>query len=108
MKWYKKAAEQNNASAQWNLYCSYSDGEGVAKNTKIAKEWLQKADDNGHEEAQNTLQDVKRQSIIDEIGSDTFYKLEDGSFYIGMNWNTFLKYAKNVTMLSSKKHCLRL
>lgn len=78
----------------------------LAKNMKTAMYWLQKAADNGNEKAQSELQDAKRQSqrqsIIDAIGADTFYKLEDGSFYIGMNWNSFLKYARNVSTLSSK------
>src|ERR1035438_9886500 len=31
VKWWRKAAEQNNAMAQYNLGLCYCDGEGVAK-----------------------------------------------------------------------------
>ncbi len=31
VKWYRKAAEQNDAQAQYNLGVCYADGQGVAK-----------------------------------------------------------------------------
>ena len=31
MKWYRKAAEQNDAPAQYDLGLCYANGEGVAK-----------------------------------------------------------------------------
>ena len=31
VKWYRKAAEQNDAKAQFNLGVCYDDGQGVAK-----------------------------------------------------------------------------
>ena len=46
-QWYRKAAEQGNAGAQFNLGLMYAKGEGVRQNYKIAKEWFGKACDNG-------------------------------------------------------------
>ena len=47
VQWYRKAAEQGLAEAQYNLGVMYAKGEGVRQNYKIAKEWFGKACDNG-------------------------------------------------------------
>ncbi|HDS3816257.1 tetratricopeptide repeat protein [Morganella morganii] len=44
MIWFQKAAEQNHASAQFNLGMMYQNGDGVEKNEKVAQEWFQKAE----------------------------------------------------------------
>lgn len=41
--WYEKGAAQNDGMSQVGLASIYSEGLGVAKDTKIASEWLQKA-----------------------------------------------------------------
>ena len=46
VKWYRKAAEQGFAEAQYNLGVMYAKGEGVRQNYKIAKKWFGKACDN--------------------------------------------------------------
>ena len=48
-KWYKKAAEQGNADAQYNLGRMYSGGKGGRLDGQIAKEWYGKACDNGNQ-----------------------------------------------------------
>ena len=53
--WYKKAAEQANAVAQYNLAVCYSKGEGIKKDEKEAITWYKKAAEQGHIEAQNSL-----------------------------------------------------
>ncbi|EET45191.1 Sel1 repeat protein [Neisseria sicca ATCC 29256] len=45
--WYRKAAEQGNAKAQYNLGLMYANGKGARQNLVIAKEWFGKACDNG-------------------------------------------------------------
>ena len=52
---FKKAADQGNARAQYNLGCSYEYGEGVSKDINEAKNWYKKAADQGFEEAINAL-----------------------------------------------------
>jgi TPR repeat protein len=39
VKWYRKAAEQGDAPAQFNLGNSYANGEGVAKDAVEAAKW---------------------------------------------------------------------
>jgi TPR repeat protein len=41
--WYQKAAEQENAGAQYNLGNMYDFGKGVLKDAKQAASWYQKA-----------------------------------------------------------------
>ena len=43
----KQEAEQGNALAQYNFGVMYANGEGVRQNYKTAKEWFDKACDNG-------------------------------------------------------------
>ena len=43
VKWYRKAAEQNNAKAQNNLGVCYASGLGVAKDEAEAARWFRKA-----------------------------------------------------------------
>ena len=50
VKWYRKAAEQGHAKAQFILGGLYLLGEGVQVNKSLAKEWLGKACDNGDQD----------------------------------------------------------
>jgi TPR repeat protein len=54
-KWYKKAADQGFALAQYNLGVMYVKGLGVRQNYKEAVKWFKKAADQGHASAQNNL-----------------------------------------------------
>lgn len=47
MKWFRKAADQNNAEAQGYIGTLYENGEGVRQNKVTAKEWYGKSCDNG-------------------------------------------------------------
>ena len=40
VKWYRKAADQNNFSAQYNLGFCYEKGEGVGKDEFEAVKWV--------------------------------------------------------------------
>ena len=55
IEWYMKAAEQENAYAQYNLGECYRDGEGVEKDFKQDFEWFIKAVEQGNTPAQNNL-----------------------------------------------------
>ena len=55
VKWYRKAADQGHASAQFNLGLMYAKGEGVAKDEAEAVKWYRKAADQGHATAQFNL-----------------------------------------------------
>ncbi|MEJ6830614.1 MAG: tetratricopeptide repeat protein, partial [Akkermansiaceae bacterium] len=60
VKWYRKAAEQGHAIAQYNLGCSYASGKGVTQDDVEAVKWYRKADLQG----QAIAQTIKR-SIYD-------------------------------------------
>ena len=52
---YQKAAEQGDASAQFNLGVMYYDGQGVKQDYFKAVEWYQKAAEQGDASAQFNL-----------------------------------------------------
>lgn len=54
-RWYQKAAEKNNADAQFALSNAYSVGRGVAVEPKQALHWLTKAAENGNITAMMSL-----------------------------------------------------
>ena len=56
-KWYRKAAEKNNADAEWALVGMYLNGQGVPKDVDVAIEWCRRAADHGHEKAKQLLKE---------------------------------------------------
>ena len=54
-EWYRKAAMQGHAKAQFNLANKYYEGNGVRQNFKEAFKWYQKAAEQGHSQAQFNL-----------------------------------------------------
>ena len=61
VQWFKKAAEQGYADAQYNLGCMYANGRGVPQSDKEAAKWLHKAADQGYANAQRELDMLKAQ-----------------------------------------------
>ena len=55
MKWYRKAADQGHAMAQFNLGLMYYYGRGVPQDYAEAMKWYRKAADQGHARAQFNL-----------------------------------------------------
>ena len=55
MKWYRKAAEQGNAKAQYNLGWMYANGLGVAKDEVEAYKWWLLAGAQGNENAKKKI-----------------------------------------------------
>ena len=55
VKWYRKAAEQNYAEAQYNLGVCYAHGEGVAKDEVEAVKWFRKAAEQNVRQRLNTI-----------------------------------------------------
>ena len=53
--WFRKAAEQGHAAAQYNLGAMCANGQGVSKDYIEAVKWLRKAAEQGHAEAQFRL-----------------------------------------------------
>jgi uncharacterized protein len=55
VKWFRKAAEQGDAIAQYNLALMYRDGEGVTQDDAEAVKWFRKAAEQGVANAQYNL-----------------------------------------------------
>jgi hypothetical protein len=55
VKWYRKAAEQGDANAQFNLGLCFEDGQGVAMDPVEAVKWCRRAAEQGHADAQFNL-----------------------------------------------------
>src|SRR6266404_3293110 len=55
VKWFRKAAEQNIADAQFSLGVCYANGQGVAKNKAEAVKWYRKAAEQNVADAQYNL-----------------------------------------------------
>ena len=55
VEWYRKAADQGDATAQFNLGVMYDNGQGVSKDERLAVEWYRKAADQGNANAQFSL-----------------------------------------------------
>ena len=53
--WYRKAADQGIAEAQFNLGVMYRDGQGVTQDYAEAVKWFRKAADQGNADAQFNL-----------------------------------------------------
>jgi hypothetical protein len=55
VRWYRKAAKQNDARAQFNLGNMYREGRGVPQNDVEAAKWFRLAADHGLANAQYNL-----------------------------------------------------
>ncbi len=55
LRWYRKAARQGDAEAQFILGTIYQDGKGVAQNYKTALRWYRKAAKQEHAKAQRNI-----------------------------------------------------
>ncbi|MEW6560686.1 MAG: tetratricopeptide repeat protein, partial [Pseudomonadota bacterium] len=53
--WFRKAADQGDADAQYNLGVMYANGQGVPQDYAQAASWFRKAADQGYAAAQNNL-----------------------------------------------------
>jgi hypothetical protein len=64
-KWFRKAAEQGNAGAQYNLATAYANGEGVSKDYVQAYMWFMLA-------AAQAEDDKPRNLVVEELRSGHF------------------------------------
>ena len=58
-KWYRKAAEQGDAAAQYNLGIMYEEGTGVKQDFAEAAKWYRKAAEQGDTEAAAALKQLQ-------------------------------------------------
>ena len=71
VRWYRLAAEQGHAGAQYNLGLMYDNGRGVLKDSVLAHMWLNIAGANGHEGARESRDTLERDMTRAEISRAT-------------------------------------
>ena len=74
VKWYRKAAEQGNADAQYALGKCYLKGSGVAADKAKAKSWLLKAVNNKNGGSE-ILQKIRKDAADGDEDAKTILKL---------------------------------
>ena len=67
VKWFRKAAEQNYADAQYNLGVCYDSGEGVAKDEIEAYKWWLLAAGHGNDDAKYNITIVENKMTREQI-----------------------------------------
>lgn len=65
-KWFRAAADQGHAAAQYNLGFLYYEGKGVKKDDLQAYTWIDRAANQGHKKAQ-TARDALAKALPKEI-----------------------------------------
>ena len=76
LKWWRKAAEQGDAKAQFNLGVMYDKGQGVMRNYAEAAKWYRKAAEQGDADAQRNL-DLQKQfaeQAGQKVGGSSFLR----------------------------------
>ena len=69
--WYKLAAEQGYAEAQYNLGAMYRGGEGVEEDCEEAVKWFVKATVGGSVKAASRINEMQKHKLINEAKSST-------------------------------------
>ena len=72
LKWYRKSAEQGNASGQGSLGYVYHKGEGVLKDKVYAYMWFEIAAENGSDRAR-----TRRDNLMNEMTPSQLEKAKD-------------------------------
>jgi hypothetical protein len=67
VNWYRKAAEQGNAMAQYNLGNMYARGDGVPENFVKAYSWYSLAAAQGHKKAQDRKSKIAKDMAREQI-----------------------------------------
>ena len=70
-RWYRLAAKQGEAKAQYNLGLCYAQGQGLLKDSVGAHLWLNIAGANGHEGARELRDTLERDMSRAEISRAT-------------------------------------
>ena len=58
MVYYRRAADQGNASAMYNLAACYRHGDGLLQNVPQAVAWFKRSHDAGHADAATRLAEI--------------------------------------------------
>ena len=83
-KWFRKAADQGDAEAQYNIGNIYSTGLGVEQDLKETFKWYQKAADQGHATAQfnvGVMYDNGDGVLEDDVQAYAWYNISAANGY---------------------------
>lgn len=86
VQWFKKAADQDNVEAQFNLGAMYHNGQGVSQDYEQTVEWFRKAADQGDVKSQiqlgmaylnghGVVQDFEQALVLLEMSGDGFHTI---------------------------------
>ncbi len=96
VKWYRKAAEQGHATAQYNLGCMYNLGEGVREDDSEAVKWYRKAAEQGNSWAQYILGNMYYDGEgVEKDKSEAvkwYRKAAEQGNAVAQNWLGFMYY----------------
>ena len=67
VKYFRRAADEGQPTAQFKLGETHEEGRGVGKSLQLAKEWYFKAADQGHKDAQMDLASLISMQGIDHL-----------------------------------------
>ena len=67
VKWFRLAADQGNANAQFNLGLMYANGQGVPQNYVIAHMWYNLAGAGGDEDGRKNRDRVAKETTVAQI-----------------------------------------
>ena len=67
LKWFRRASEQGNGEAQFNLGVAYYIGDGMPKNLMEAYKWMSLSDAQGVARARNALQTISNEMSANEM-----------------------------------------
>lgn len=81
VKWYTKAAKQENAEAQNNLARMYERGEGVPENLEMTARWLFRSAQLGNVKAQENLGKIFEVGLRDKNGEELITKDDAEAYY---------------------------
>ena len=71
VRWFRLAADQGDARAQFGLGVSYADGKGVLKDSVLAHMWLNVAGANGNASARKFRDSLERDMTRAEVSRAT-------------------------------------
>ena len=100
MKWYRKAAEQGHAKAQYHLGAMYADGQGVLEDSTEAVKWYLAAAEQGNALSQYHL----GMMYYDGAGVERNYVTAYAWWLIAdYNGNTYARNARETLFVKLKE-----
>ena len=99
IEWFRKAAEQDNAYAQYCLGFCYKEGQGTSPDEKMARYWFKKAAENGNESAQKELEEKENNDLDQDVEEPENRDSSTNNNNIDGNGRTLLDIVKNMYKL---------